>query len=706
MQRGQALNSMVNILHRTPRRLRLRLDIPLTASVRAHIERELREQLHINRLQWYSTTRTLVVYFKPHQTEALLLYFKQLDKDAIREAYQAEVEEPPQTAYETIRRAVVNRLFYKTLVPQPLRYLNMLYAGAKYLTKAYQDLRQGALTVEVLDATAITVSLLRGEFETASSIHFLLTLSDQLEANTLRASYHHLKDSLALSIDRVWKQEADEFVEVAADTVKAGDIIQVYKGHLLPFDGLIQKGNGAINEASLTGEAFPVHKHVGDEVYANTVLEEGELHIQVTRVQSETAIAKLVDLITQSESLKSSDEKLLEVTANRLVKFNFLGLGLTYALTRNIEKALSFLLVDFSCALRLIGPLNYLTAMKDAADEGVVIKGSKFIENFDAIDTFVFDKTGTLTTSLPEVAKVVPLNGYEQDEVIRIGACLEEHFYHPIADAMVRLAEERNIEHEEMHNDINYIVAHGIESSIDGKRVVIGSKHFIVDDEQVALSPAAQKVIDAYETDYNLLYLAYDNQLIGIFCIDALVRPDAQETLAGLQALGKRIILLTGDQANRAEAFAKQIGIQFDEVYAEVLPEEKYAVIQQEQEAGHRVAMIGDGINDSAALSLADIGLVLKETSDLARQVSDIIIYSDRLTDMFTLIALSRQLTERLRKSQAFILGFNGGLIGAGLVNLLSSNTIAFLHNFSTFAMAFISLRPFGSKEERALVLT
>lgn len=702
-KRRSQVSEFIEIVHYTPGRIRLRFDLPLTASVRNYIEVYLREELKICEMTWYSTTRTLVLRYAKEDQKRLLSLLKNLSKADLRQAYQEPVEEPPKSAYETIRRSVVNRFFYQLLCPKPIRQIMIIYRTGQYIAQAIDHLSQKKLTVEVLDAAALTASVLRGQLDAASSIHFLLKLSDDLEENTLRGSYHNLKSSLALSIDRVWKWEDGEAKEVMASQVDVGDVLVINKGNLLPFDGRVHSGHGAVNEASLTGESFPVHKRIGDEVYANTVLQEGELLIEITRKQSETAIARLVDLITESDAVKSSDEKMLEVTANRLVKYNFLGLFLTYLLTRNIDKALSFLLVDFSCALRLIGPLNYLTAIKDAADMGIVIKGSKFIEHFDDLDTFVFDKTGTLTTAMPEVTKVIPLNGWPEKEVIRIGACLEEHFHHPIADAMVRLAEEKDIEHEEMHSDINYIVAHGIESSIDDKRVVIGSKHFIIEDEGVPMSEAAQEVVDAYETEYNLLYLAYDGHLIAIFCIDTAVRYEAEETLARLKDMGKRIILLTGDQENRAKAFAEQFSVDFDAVYSQVLPEDKYKLIEEEQAKGHKVAMIGDGINDSAALSLADTGIVLKETSELARQVSDIVLSTDDLRDIFPLMTLSRELQERLKTSQRFILGFNGSLIAAGLFNLLSPNTIAYLHNYSTFGMAFYSLRPFRQSQRQLL---
>lgn len=691
--------SIFKILHQTPTRLRMKLSAPLTPSIQNFLKEQLSEMSPTITYQWFPSTRSFVVNHDQGSQHELLESLSQISSEQLKHAYDNPIEPEAETAYETIRTAVIHRIIYKLCVPKPLRHLWTCYRGLHYIKDAWHDLRQRRLTVEVLDASAISVSILRGDFAAASSIQFLLSLSDRLEANTLRSSHHNLKESLALSIDKVWLIEDGAPRQVKAASIQPGDEIIVTKGSMIPFDGIVTKGQGAVNEASLTGESFPIHRHENHHVSANTVLEEGELTIRVTQVQSESAIAKLVKLITESEQLKSSDQKMLERTANRLVKFNFIGLGLTYLLTRNINKALSFLLVDFSCALRLIGPLTYLTAMKDASDHQIIIKGAKFIEEFSKCDTYVFDKTGTLTSALPVVRKVIPLADYDYDEVVRVAACLEEHFYHPIADAIVQLAEEEEIEHDEMHTSINYIVAHGIESSIDGKRVTIGSKHFILEDEETPINNQIQEIIDRYESRYNLLYLAYDGQLIGIFCIDAMIRPETKATLKNLKAQGKRLILLTGDQEVRTESFIEELGVEFDHVYSEVSPEKKYEVVKLEQAAGRKVIMVGDGINDSAALSLADIGVVLKDTSDLARQVSDIILTSDRLDDLLCLDLLSRLLRAKLKTSTRFILGFNGALIFSGIVEWLNSSAIAFLHNFSTFGISFYSLRPILKKE-------
>lgn len=681
------------VLHQTPGRMRIKFSVPLTASVQAYIQDQVQVIDPAIGFQWYPLTQTLVVHYRPESHEDLVKALESLDLDPLREAYLQPVDPEPETAYETIRQAFVHRWMYKVLLPQPIRHLWTFWKGIQYIREAFHHLIARKLTVEVLDAAAMGVSILRGEMAAASSIDFLLTLSSRLEANTLQSSYHNLKESLALSIDRVWKLQEGQPVEVKAASIQEGDQILVSKGSLIPFDGVICHGEGAVNEASITGESFPLHKHQADSVFANTVLEEGELTLKVTQLQSETAIAKLVNLIMESEKLQAPQQKKLERTANNLVKYNFLGIALTYLLTRNINRALTFLLVDFSCALRLIGPLTYLTAMKNASDQRIVIKGAKHIEQFASCDTYIFDKTGTLTRSLPVVRKVIPLAGYEYEEVIRIAACLEEHFYHPIADAIVHLAEEEDIHHEEMHTSINYIVAHGIESSIDGRRVTIGSKHFILEDEDTPVKPEVEEIIQSHEHLYNLLYLAYDGQLIAIFCIDAQIRSDARACLQALKTHGKRLILLTGDQELRAQAFVEELGVSFDQVYAEVSPEKKYALVQDQQAAGHQVVMVGDGINDSAALSLADIGIVLKDNSDLARQVSDVILVSDRLMDLLWLNDLSLALAKKLKQSTAFILAFNGALILFGVKQWLKGPQIAFLHNFSTFAMSFYSLK-------------
>lgn len=690
------ISEMFRILHQTPTRLRLKVSAPLTPSVQQWLEERLKSEDRHVRLQAYTSTQTLVIHHPQDTGPNVIQLLASLTLDQFQEASRETVDVRPASAYEIIRRAFVNRVLYKLVVPQPIRHFITLYNGLAYLKNGFKQLSRRQLGVEVLDAAAIWSSILRGQLKAASSIHFLLSLSERLEENTVKTSHQNLRESLALSMDRVWRVEGEEHKQVKVSAVQVGDCIAVNQGNLIPFDGEVVSGTVAINEASLTGEAFPVHKGPGASIYANTVVEEGDLIFKVTRVQSETAIAKLVDLITGSENLKAPEQKKLENLANRLVKFNFLGLALTYMLTGNLNKALSFLWVDFSCALRLVGPLTYLTALQNASDHGVIIKGAKFIENFSEIDTYIFDKTGTLTTAYPVVRKVVPFAGYDLDQVIGIAACLEEHYHHPIAEAIVRLAEDQAIEHDEMHATISYIAAHGIESTIDGKRVTIGSKHFILEDEGTPIDDSVQAVIDQYQYEdrYNLLYLAYDGSLIGIFCIDTMLRPEAQSTLATLKDMGKRLILLTGDQANRAQAFVEELGIDFDLVHSEVTPDGKYQVVQSEQDSGRRVLMVGDGINDAAALSQADIGIVLKDTSALAHQVSDLILNSDCLSDLIWLNELSLNLNRKLHKSSRFILGFNGGLILAGLAEWLNGTAIAFLHNLSTFALSFASLRP------------
>ncbi|WP_051452883.1 heavy metal translocating P-type ATPase [Atopobacter phocae] len=688
---------MYHIVHQTPNRVRIQFDIPLTESICVAIEQHIACAMFLYQIKWYKRTPSVVFQLTPGQLPQLIERLNSIDPNELIEAFHHPIEETVDV-FDIFRDEFTKHLLIKWFVPTPIRRIRQSYQAIQYIRHALIDLKNKQLTVDVLDATAIIISMIRSNFETAGSIMFLLQLSDKLEHHTRRKSYNDLKKSLALSIDRVWQVIDNQAVEVQASQIKAGDIVIVNHGNMIPFDGIVTSGTGFVNEASLTGEAFPIRKTAGDEVFANTVLGEGDIQFKVTNIQTDTAIAKLVDLISQSEETKSSVQKTLETQADGLVKYNFIGATITYLLTRNLNRALTFMLVDFSCALRLIGPLINLTAMKEASDYGAVVKGSKFIENFNQIDTFIFDKTGTLTNSTPTVVEIIPFEGYSQEEVIRIAACLEEHYHHPIAAAIVQTAIDYNITHEEMHEDLRYIVAHGIESSIDQKRVVIGSKHFILEDEEAYHSPETAQIIEEKEKYFNLLYLAYDGQLIAIFVIDTQIRPETADVLYRLKRAGKRICLLTGDQADRAQQFAEPFG--FDEVLSQLLPEEKFGYIQKLQHQGHKVAMIGDGINDSAAISLADIGIVMKESSDLARQVSDIVLMSDDLNTLFTLETISHQLNQRLKHTYQFIIGFNSFLIGGGVFNILSNTTAAMLHNTSTVATAVMASKRFNITQD------
>lgn len=579
----------------------------------------------------------------------------------------------------------------KVLIPYSVRKIWMTLKAMRYIWKGLKCLAGRKIEVPVLDAAAIGVSVARGDFDTAGSVMFLLSVGEILEEWTHKKSVSDLARSMSLNIKKVWlKREAQE-VLVDASGIVPGDLVVVHMGNVIPFDGEVAEGEGMVNQASLTGESVPVRRAPGQSVYAGTVVEEGELEILVKAVSGSTRFEKIVAMIEDSEKLKSSLESKAEHLADRLVPYTLLGTGAVGLVTRNATKALAVLMVDFSCALKLAMPISVLSAIREAGQYGITVKGGKYLEAVAEADTIVFDKTGTLTRAKPTVRKIVSFSDYSEDEALRIAACLEEHFPHSMAKAVVDAAKKKKLFHEEMHSKVEYVVAHGISSAIEGKKVVIGSGHFVFEDEECVIRPEYQEQFDALPAGYSHLYLAEDGVLAAVICIEDPLREEARDMVQMLKREGiSKVVMMTGDSARTAASVAEQVGV--DEYYAEVLPEDKAGFIEKEKASGRKVIMIGDGINDSPALSAADAGIAISHGAEIAREIADITISADDLRRIVTLKQLANALMGRIQKNYRSIVGINAGLIVLGVAGVIQPTASALLHNTSTLAISLKSM--------------
>ena len=548
------------------------------------------------------------------------------------------------------------------------------------------------MEVAVLDGTAIAVSLLRGEMQTAGAVMFLLGIGETLEEWTHKKSVGDLARSMALNVSRVWVRADGKEILVDTDQVRQGDHVIVRMGGIIPFDGNVIEGDGEVSQASMTGEALPVPKGKGSYVYAGTVLEQGELVIRVKETSGSNKYEKIVRMIKESERLKSSVEGNAAHLADRLVPYTLLGTAAVYLFTRNVSKALSVLMVDFSCALKLAMPITVLSAIREAGTHRITVKGGKFLEKVAEADTIIFDKTGTLTKAHPTVAKIVPFSSESVEELLGIAACLEEHFPHSMARAVVQAAQERGITHEERHSKVEYVVAHGISSEVDGSKVIIGSYHFVFEDEGCFVPEGMQERFENLPAEYSHLYLAVEGKLAAVICIEDPLREEAVAVVAALKGAGfKKVVMMTGDSQRAARLIASKVGM--DEYYAEVLPEDKAAFVKKERAAGRKVIMVGDGMNDSPALSAADVGIAISDGAQLARDIADITIDADNLSGLVTLKAISDRMTGRIRKNYVRIIGINSGLILLGIGGLVQPAASAFMHNASTLAISLSSMR-------------
>lgn len=595
---------------------------------------------------------------------------------------------------EKLISKVIYHFGRKWLLPAPIRAIYTTVVSVKYIWKGIQTLAQGKIEVPVLDATAIGVSMLRGDYGTAGSVMFLLGVGELLEEWTHKKSVGDLARSMSLNVGKVWLKKDGQEILVPSEKIVAGDEIVVHMGNLIPFDGEVSNGEGMVNQASLTGESVPVRRTLGSVVYAGTVLEEGELTILVKQTGGSSRYEKITAMIEESEKLKSGLESKAEHLADRLVPYSLGGTALTYLLTRNATKALSILMVDFSCALKLAMPISVLSAIREANQHKITVKGGKFLEAVAEADTIVFDKTGTLTKAQPTVAEVVSFSETKSpDELLRIAACLEEHFPHSMAKAVVDAAKEKYLDHEEMHSKVEYIVAHGISTTINGKKAIIGSYHFVFEDENSIIPEGMEEKFRHLPEEYSHLYLALEGVLAAVICIEDPLRPEAAEIIRQLKKTGlKKIVMMTGDSERTAKAIAKKVGV--DEYYAEVLPEDKANFVEKEKVEGRKVIMIGDGINDSPALSAADVGIAISEGAEIAREIADITVAADDLAEILVLRMLSNRLMKRIHKNYRFIVTFNAGLILLGVGGILQPTTSALLHNTSTL---YIGLKSMGN---------
>lgn len=581
----------------------------------------------------------------------------------------------------------VNKIF----LPAPLRAGIATVRSVKYIVQGVKTLAKRKIEVPVLDATAISVSLIRGDYKTAGAVMFLLSMGEILEEWTHKKSVGDLARSLSLNIDKVWLVTDDTEVQVSAAQIKEGDRIRVHMGAVIPFDGIVMEGEALVNQASLTGESLPVRKAAESPVYAGTVVEEGEITLLVKEGTGSSKYEKIMTMIEDSEKLKSSLEGKAEHLADRLVPYTFLGTGLTLVLTRNTVKALSVLMVDFSCALKLAMPLSVLSAIRESSAHDITVKGGKFLEAVAEADTIVFDKTGTLTKAQPTVVEVIPFDDRSPDELLRIAACLEEHFPHSMATAVVVEAMKRGLVHEELHTKVEYIVAHGISSTINDKKIIIGSHHFVFEDEGAVVPEDKKEQFEQLPGQYSHLYMAMDGKLVAVICIEDPLRVETAEVIRELKHLGiHKVVMMTGDSDRIAANIAQKAGV--DAYYSEVLPEDKANFVEQEKKAGHKVIMVGDGINDSPALSAADVGIAISEGAEIAREIADVTIAADDLREIITLKKISNALMKRIDRNYKVIVGFNTALILFGVGGVLQPTMSALLHNTSTILISLKSM--------------
>ena len=588
----------------------------------------------------------------------------------------------------------------KLFLPMPVRAVITSVKSVKYIWHGIRCLMHGKIEVPVLDATAISVSVFRRDYATAGSVMFLLGIGEIIEEWTHKKSVGDLARSMSLNVNKVWLKRNEQEILVKSSDIEPGDHVVIRMGNVIPFDGEVVTGEGMVNQASLTGESLPVRRSVGQSVFAGTVLEEGEIEVLVKAVSGSTRFEKIVTMIEDSEKLKSSVEGKAEHLADRLVPYTLLGTGAVWLLTRNITKTLSVLMVDFSCALKLAMPITVLSAIREAGENNITVKGGKFLEAVADADTIVFDKTGTLTKATPTVKEIVPFSDYSENDLLCIAACLEEHFPHSMAKAVVDAAKERHLSHEEMHSKVEYVVAHGISSSIDNRKVLIGSSHFIFEDEGCTIPSEYQERYDSLKPEYSHLYLAIEKQLVAVICIEDPLREEAVEMVRDLKKAGiRKVVMMTGDSERTAAAIAKRVGV--DEYYAEVLPEDKANFVEKEKAEGRKVIMIGDGINDSPALSAADAGIAISDGAEIAREIADITIAADDLREVVTLKLLANAMMKRIHMNYRNIVGINSGLILLGVTGIVQPTVSALLHNASTLMISLGSMKNLLDENKR-----
>lgn len=682
------------ILHESRGRIRVRL---LQSKMSLHqadvVEYYLRAVPAVRNVKVYDRTCDAVIWYEKDRENVILALARFTYRDEKNEALVPEHtgRELNRQYEEELVMTVAKRYLKKWFLPMPIHRALSLINACKYIWKGVKSLAKGRMDVSVLDATAISVSMFRGDFGTAASVMFLLRIGEILEEWTHKKSVDDLARTMALGVEKAWVKNGETEVLIPITQIREGDLVVVRTGNMIPLDGHVQSGEAMVNQASMTGESLPVKKNAGTYVYAGCVVEEGECVLRVDKVSGTGRYDRIVKMIEESEKLKSESENRAANLADKLVPYTLGGTLLTYLLTRNATKTLAVLMVDFSCALKLAIPICVLSAMKEGSEYGMTIKGGKFLEAVAKADTIVFDKTGTLTHATPRVKEVIPFAGSDADEDLRMAACLEEHYPHPMANAVVEAAQRKNLTHEEMHSEISYVVAHGIASTIDGNRVVIGSHHFVMEDEGCAILPEDQESFEALTGECSYLYFAVSGVLSAVICIEDPMRDEAACAIEKLRKLGiHKMVMMTGDNEKTAAAIAGKVGV--DSYYAEVLPEEKASFVRKEKEQGRKVIMVGDGINDSPALSEADAGIAISTGAAIAKEIADITISADSLDALVTLKELSNALMERIGSDYRFILNFNATLILLGVGGVIQPTTSALLHNASTLGISLRSM--------------
>ena len=642
----------------------------------------------------YERTGDLIIYYSFDRSELIeILAHFSFENDEVKNIEIVGTARLVQREYEEkLIMTIILRYFRKIFYPLPLRIALAYIKFIKYILKALKSLAKGQLNVSVLDAVAITVSLIRGDFETASSVMFLLKIGEILEEWTHKKSVSDLANTMSLGIEKVWlKNKNDEEVLVSTNKVNVGDKIVLRTSNMIPLDGEIIDGGVTVNQSAITGESVAVNKTVGSRVYAGTVVESGECIIKVTQINGQGKYDRIVKMIEDSEKLKSSLESKASNLADRLVPFSLFGTIFTYAITRNVTKALSILMVDYSCALKLTMPVAVLSAINECSNYNATVKGGKYLEALSKANVIVFDKTGTLTNAHPKVADIITFGNNDKTEMLRLAACLEEHFPHSVANAVVNEAKARGLDHEEQHSKVEYIVAHGISSLVGDEKVVIGSYHFVFEDENCTVPQDEQDKFDTIPNEYSQLYMAINRTLVAVICIEDPIKDNVKQTLDDLRANGiDKIVMMTGDSERTAKAVAEKLGI--DEYHAEVMPEDKAMFIEKMQTDGNFVIMVGDGINDSPALSKADVGIAISSGAAIAKEIADITVSSDDLNSLVTLKEISNLLMARIRSNYRSIMSFNSALIVLGVLGVIPPTTSAFLHNASTLAFTLKSM--------------
>ena len=687
--------------------MRFKIEHEIRGRVRLHICQKRMTCRQADQLEYFLTKLNGVISVKVvERNQDVVICYSDNREEMLRaiQRFSYEKAEAPESYlqnsgremngeyWEKMVNHVVLHYGKKIFLPLPVRTFLTTLKSVKYIWKGVRTLAKCRIEVPVLDATAIGVSMLRGDFSTASSVMFLLGFGEILEDWTHKKSVDDLARSMSLNVSKVWLITEDSEVQVGTDEIKPGDRVRIHMGTVIPFDGIVTEGEAMVNEASLTGESMPVAKHESSYVYAGTVMEEGELTIRVKETSGSTKFEKIVTMIEETEKLKSAVESKAEHLADRLVPYTLAGTALTYALTRNVTKALSILMVDFSCALKLAMPISVLAAIREANAHHITVKGGKFLEAVAEADTIVFDKTGTLTKAQPTVVDVVSFNGDSKENLLRLAACMEEHFPHSMAKAVMDAAKERGLTHEEMHSKVEYIVAHGISTMVDGRKAIIGSHHFVFEDEKCTIPVGKEELFRNLPEEYSHLYLGIEGKLAAVICIEDPLRPEAPEVVKALRKAGfTQIVMRTGDSDRTAKAIATRVGV--DKYYSEVLPEDKAKFVEEAKAQGRKVLMVGDGINDSPALSAADVGIAISDGAELAREIADITIGADDLSVMVTLKEISNGLMDKIHKNYRRIVGINGSLIALGVTGVIQPTMSALLHNTSTLLIGMDSMK-------------